>query len=231
VGNIDKTISNDTLKKYFLDLYKSIISVKIIYDPIKNKSKGFGFVEFTNYKEFNKALNNKTPVFLGKQKLVFNSAKNRYDELEEINTLNNNNIIVHNDSYNSLTLTKQSSTTEIGNSISISNFNNSFLTYPKNSFEDNINQKPSFKKIYERYNEDYNFQYEISNAFKNILKMCQKVNFQYESKQCNYYCNINLYRNGNSMKKINSLKNNISINGNKNCVKSYFNKYEINYNT
>ena len=110
--------------------------MKIIYDPVKNKSKGFGFVEFTNYKEFNKALNNKTPVFLGKQKLVFNSGKNRYDELDDINSVENN-YILHNDSNISQTLTQQSSTTEIGNSIS--NFNNSFLTHSsKNSFVEDI---------------------------------------------------------------------------------------------
>jgi RNA recognition motif-containing protein len=44
-----------------------------------NRSKGYAFIEFTNYKEFQKALNNPEPVILGKQKLVFNSAKNRYD--------------------------------------------------------------------------------------------------------------------------------------------------------
>ena len=57
VGNIDKTIPNEELKKYFLNLYTSIISVKIIFDQETGKSKGFGFVEFTNYREFNKALN------------------------------------------------------------------------------------------------------------------------------------------------------------------------------
>ena len=72
VGNIDKTIPNEELKKYFLNLYTSIISVKIIFDQETGKSKGFGFVEFTNYREFNKALNNKNPVYLCKQKLDFN---------------------------------------------------------------------------------------------------------------------------------------------------------------
>ena len=204
--------------------------MKIIYDPVKNKSKGFGFVEFTNYKEFNKALNNKTPVFLGKQKLVFNSGKNRYDELDDINSVEKN-YILHNDSNISQTLTQQSSTTEIGNSIS--NFNNSFLTHSsKNSFvEDIYNKKPNLKKIYER--EDDIFNYEISNAFKSIFDMIQKNNFQ--SYQCNYYCNINLFKNekGN-LNNNNSLtrKSNISIYGNKNISSDdYFNKYEINYNT
>ncbi len=206
--------------------------MKIIYDPVKNKSKGFGFVEFTNYKEFNRALNNKNPVILGKQKLVFNSGKNRYDELDEINSFENN-YILHNDSNISQTLTQQSSTTEIGNSIS--NFNNSFITHSsKNSFvEDIYNKKPNLKKIYERINEDDIFQYEISNAFKSIFDMIQKNNFQ--SYQCNYYCNINLFKNEKGILNNNnslSRKSNISIYGNKNISSDdYFNKYEINYNT
>ena len=62
-------------------------------NPDTNKSKGYAFIEFTNYKEFHSALNNPEPIIFGKQKLVFNSAKNRYDsklEAEEISNLNNN---------------------------------------------------------------------------------------------------------------------------------------------
>ena len=62
-------------------------------NPETNKSKGYAFIEFTNYKEFQSALNNPEPIIFGKQKLVFNSAKNRYDskiDNEEMSNINNN---------------------------------------------------------------------------------------------------------------------------------------------
>ena len=47
------------------------------------RSKGYAFIEFTNYKEFQTALSPKEPIIFGKQKLVFNSAKNKYDSDED----------------------------------------------------------------------------------------------------------------------------------------------------
>ena len=44
-----------------------------------NKSKGYAFIEFANNKEFQTALNNTEPIVFGKQKLVFNLAKNKYE--------------------------------------------------------------------------------------------------------------------------------------------------------
>ena len=194
-------------------MYKSIISVKIIIDPITNRSKGYGFVEFTNYKEFNKALNNKNPVFLGKQKLVFNSGKNRYDELDE--DFNNENKIFNNrDSINSLCLTKQSSTEFTSSSFS-----------SKNSFiEENLVKKPNLKKFYSDDFEDKEFQFEVSNAFNSIYNMVKNSNIKCESKLCNYYCNINLLEKNNLFSFNNVLSRNTFENGN--CLN--FNKYESN---
>ena len=56
----------------------------MITNPQTKKSKGYAFIEFTNYKEFHDALNIKEPLIFGKQKLVLNSAKNRFD-MEDIN--------------------------------------------------------------------------------------------------------------------------------------------------
>jgi RNA recognition motif-containing protein len=175
-----------------MNLYKSIISVKIIFDNVTGKSKGFGFVEFSNYKEFNKALNNKNPVFLGKQKLVFNSGKNKYDDDDNYINFSKENIISHSDSTNSFNLTQQSSN---GNSVfnSLSNSNKTSMT---NSFiEENLNNnKPIIKNVFYQ-DEDEQFQIDISNAFKNVSKMALysgKGNLS----QCNYYCNYFLKKNG-----------------------------------
>ena len=53
-------------------------------------SKGYAFFEFTNYKEFSDALKLKGIIF-GKQTLVLNSAKNKYEHNDEdkINELSN----------------------------------------------------------------------------------------------------------------------------------------------
>lgn len=67
------------------------------------RSKGYAFIEFTNYKEFQTALSPKEPIIFGKQKLVFNSAKNKYDEddknneTNQITNINNINLIGMND--------------------------------------------------------------------------------------------------------------------------------------
>ena len=57
------------------------------------RSKGYAFFEFSNYKEFYEALNIKERLIFGKQKLILNSAKNRFDyeEYDKINELGNSN--------------------------------------------------------------------------------------------------------------------------------------------
>ena len=55
------------------------------------RSKGYAFFEFTNYKEFIESLKLKGQLIFGKQTLVLNSAKNKYnfDEDDKINQINN----------------------------------------------------------------------------------------------------------------------------------------------
>lgn len=71
------------MKNYFYSKFSSIISAKLIVDQETGRSKGYAFFEFSNYKEFNQAMNIKEPLIFGKQKLVLNSAKNKYDNIEE----------------------------------------------------------------------------------------------------------------------------------------------------
>lgn len=93
------------MKKYFYERYHSIISAKLITNQQTGRSKGYGFIEFTNYKEFQTAISQKDPIIFGKQKLVFNSAKNKYDDDEEKNSINNsihNQNIINNQLNNNL---------------------------------------------------------------------------------------------------------------------------------
>ena len=104
------------------------------------RSKGYAFFEFSNYKEFCEALNIKEPLIFGKQKLVLNSAKNRFDyeEYDKINELGNSNSQLIEDrksldSLNSLNQNRPSSSTETGIS-SVRNSNES-----SNSIGNNYN--------------------------------------------------------------------------------------------
>ena len=49
---------------FFLNEYPSVLSAKIIIDPISRLSKGFGFVEFANVIEYHDALNSKSKKIL-----------------------------------------------------------------------------------------------------------------------------------------------------------------------
>lgn len=65
VGGIGDVISEEDLVNYF-SAYGSMRNAYIIYDCDSKKSRGFGFVEFTNAEEMQKALVNLNPVINGK---------------------------------------------------------------------------------------------------------------------------------------------------------------------
>ncbi len=66
VGNIPKDINNEQLKTYFKYEFPSVVSSKIIFDSLTKSSKGFGFIDFSNLFDYQKALNNKNPrIFKG----------------------------------------------------------------------------------------------------------------------------------------------------------------------
>ena len=67
----------------------------MIVNHENGNSKGYAFFEFTNYKEFSDALKLKGIIF-GKQTLVLNSAKNKYehndeDKINELSKMHFNN--------------------------------------------------------------------------------------------------------------------------------------------
>ena len=99
------------MKNYFYSKFSSIIGAKLIVNQQTGRSKGYAFFEFSNYKEFYEALNIKEPLIFGNQKLVLNSAKNRFDyeDDDKINDLGNGNIQLAEDrkSLDSLNSTNQ----------------------------------------------------------------------------------------------------------------------------
>ena len=121
-----------------------------------------------NYKEFNQALNIKEPLIFGKQKLVMNSAKNKYDNIydeEYYNMQNNNEDMKSLDSFNSSNQTLHLSSTETNKSEK--NFEEICNTIKNNSKSDLESQiKNSLRKLSEQYylngNKGYLFNYYCS---------------------------------------------------------------------
>ena len=171
-----------------------------------NKSKGYAFIEFANNKEFQTALNNTEPIVFGKQKLVFNLAKNKYEsnqytfEYKE-NSQNFNNINSQNFNY-----------INIYDYINDFNNNNTQLIPEKENINIRISGKPdgninnSNSSIYEGKNKiqkenkkkDLSHNDEINNlsideqikyALKKMVNLYRNENpYFLKSKSCSYYC-------------------------------------------
>jgi RNA recognition motif-containing protein len=56
VCDLDLNVSEEMLKEFFEKLYPSVISSKLVVDPISKASKGYGFVKFNDYNESQKAI-------------------------------------------------------------------------------------------------------------------------------------------------------------------------------
>lgn len=231
MGNIDKSIPFEEVKKYFYDKYSSIISAKLIINPQTKKSKGYAFIEFTNYKEFHDALNTKEPLVFGRQTLVLNSAKNRFeiDELKDINQIGENTYIDNNaknlDNLNeythqqinslsssetrvsSIRNSKESNTS--GNENGEKNSNISHLLSDK---IDNINNTV----INENYKEPNNaLELEIKDSLKKMSSYYNINQTNNNSPLFNYYCSSFLDNNIND-KNISSFTQFNDNNGNSN---------------
>ena len=68
VGNLDESIDETELIRFFKNQkFHSIISSRVIKDSFNGKSKGFGFLNLSNYKEYQYLLNlNKLIILKGK---------------------------------------------------------------------------------------------------------------------------------------------------------------------
>ena len=176
-------------------------------NPETNKSKGYAFIEFTNYKEFQSALNNPEPIIFGKQKLVFNSAKNRYDskiDNEEMSNINNNIQIYdktnNNDFfiYNPISIrNKENLKIQIsGNSNGSSNNSstNSSLNSVLHADKNKIKQKEieKEKENIQIFNnmKDNPINIQVKYALENMANSYGNNNNPYfmMSKLCNFYC-------------------------------------------
>ena len=67
---MDIDIKEEELFSFLKNKIKSIISCKIIYDSYNNISKGFGFVDLSDYDEYNSILKNKEKIVLKDKSLI-----------------------------------------------------------------------------------------------------------------------------------------------------------------
>ena len=175
------------MKNYFYSKFSSIISAKLIVDQETGRSKGYAFFEFSNYKEFNQAMNIKEPLIFGKQKLVLNSAKNKYDNIEEetINDFWSRLNIEERPSLDSLNLSPISSTETNNSSISNSKESNNSLGNSQLILVDKIKNENNGDNIDKNFNDE--LQSEIKYALK---KLSEKYYYKCNNNQTllNYCC-------------------------------------------
>lgn len=156
-----------------------------------NKSKGYGFIEFNDYIEFKHALDNTEPVIFGKQKLIFNSARNKYDNFyysfnmtKSVNNNVNVNYIIYNKYNNHNPYNFYDSNKE--NLVINYNLNNRPYKERENKFETYKNIKPEIKEEININKCSLNDQ--IKYSLQNIAKNYSKNDNFLKSKICTYYC-------------------------------------------
>ena len=112
-----------------------------------------------NYKEFNDALNIKEPLIFGKQRLVLNSAKNKYnyEEDEKINEIEKKTSYENRQSFDSLNSFNQN------HSLSNAETEVSSIRNSKDSINFNIKSDKSDKS-----DKNIEFQLEIEDSLKKL---------------------------------------------------------------
>jgi RNA recognition motif-containing protein len=78
VGNLDWDTNEDSLKEFFAKV-GTVAEVNIIYDKVKNRSKGFGFVTMSSEEEAAKAIEQLDGTELDGRELRVAPAKPRKD--------------------------------------------------------------------------------------------------------------------------------------------------------
>ena len=74
VGNLSPEARNDHLMKVFKD-YQSVTKVNVVLDSTKERSKGYGFVSFSDPKEMLRAMREKNGKLCGNRPMTISKAK------------------------------------------------------------------------------------------------------------------------------------------------------------
>ena len=90
VCELDDSVTNEILRDFFKEKYKSVIDAKIIIDPSTKISKGYGFVKFSDKNESEKAINEMNGKPINGKPMKTGNASYKKNEKKQ-NNLNNNN--------------------------------------------------------------------------------------------------------------------------------------------
>lgn len=168
--------------------YPSVTNAKIIYDIYSKQSKCFGFIELTESSDFKKALYGKFEHCIKNHHLIINTAKGKND-------FNDNTLT---ESSQSLSITQASDKTQ-SSSGNISP--NTIKTDSSYSLIEFSNHEVCIKERKPRYNpneyhsKNKEFERELQKGFRTIVDIIKGSYYNtQESNQCNYYCNMYLYR-------------------------------------
>jgi RNA recognition motif-containing protein len=90
VCELDASVTNEILKDFFKENYKSVIDAKIIIDPSTRISKGYGFVKFSDKSESEKALKEMNGKLIKGKAMKTGNASYKKNEKKQSNTNNIN---------------------------------------------------------------------------------------------------------------------------------------------
>jgi RNA recognition motif-containing protein len=128
VCDLDLNVSEEMLKEIFEKLYPSVVSSKLIVDPISKISKGYGFVKFQDYNESQKAIIEMNGKYIFSKPIKTNQAVWKKYNPESIKTNPNN-----------LQKTYQNNYYNNKSSNNNSNYTNQQQSYYYNQFNNNNN--------------------------------------------------------------------------------------------
>ena len=245
VGNLNKSVTNETLLNFFQIRYNSAMKATVIKD--NGVSKGFGFVVFKKENEYKKSLEEMDGVLFEGKNIVVREQKKKEDD-ENSNNLNN---ILNYNNINSFIIGNRNDYQMTDNNFVNNNINNDLLIN-YNLRNNNINELALLNNM-SNMNNEINNKLNINNLINNgiininngilnqnnniinLINFENKNNFNNLYRKENYnqnfinnkyimnHPNINYRKNQNiDINKLlllnNSINNNISYNLNKNFI-------------
>ena len=245
VGNLNKSVTNETLLNFFQIRYNSAMKATVIKD--NGVSKGFGFVVFKKENEYKKSLEEMDGVLFEGKNIVVREQKKKEDD-ENSNNLNN---ILNYNNINSFIIGNRNDYQMTDNNFVNNSINNDLLIN-YNLRNNNINELALLNNM-SNMNNEINNKLNINNLINNgiininngilnqnnniinLINFENKNNFNNLYRKENYnqnfinnkyimnHPNINYRKNQNiDINKLlllnNSINNNISYNLNKNFI-------------
>lgn len=245
VGNLNKSVTNETLLNFFQIRYNSVMKATVIKD--NGVSKGFGFVVFKKENEYKKSLEEMDGILFEGKNIVVREQKKKEDD-ENSNNLNN---ILNYNNINSFIIGNRNDYQMTDNNFVNNSINNDLLIN-YNLRNNNINELALLNNM-SNMNNEINNKLNINNLINNgiininngilnqnnniinLINFENKNNFNNLYRKENYnqnfinnkyimnHPNINYRKNQNiDINKLlllnNSINNNISYNLNKNFI-------------